>query len=142
MSIKKETNIFKLVMLAAHRIQGVRLFRQNVGQAWASPKSFTLKAGQTYRAKGGERVLMTPYPISFGLIKGSGDGIGWRTLTITPDMVGQEIAQFVSVETKTAKGKPREEQLTWQSNVNKSGGLAIIVRSPAEAEEAFRQLHL
>ena len=138
----RESKIWKLVLLAAHRITGVRIFRNNVGQAWASPKSFTLKAGQTYRAKGGERVLMTPYPISFGLVNGSGDGIGWRTITVTPEMVGRDIAQFLSVETKTAKGPVQDEQETWQTNVNKAGGLAIIARSPEEAEQLIRQIEL
>ncbi len=138
----RESKIWKMVLLAVHRIQGVRLFRNNTGQAWASPKSFTLKAGQMYRARGGERVLMTPYPINFGLMKGSGDGIGWQSITITPDMVGREIAQFISVETKTAKGKPTEEQLNWQTQVNKAGGRAMIVRSPEEAERELRQVEL
>jgi virulence-associated protein VagC len=138
----RESIIWKLVLLAVSRIRGVKLFRNNVGQAWTSPKSFTLKKGQVYHARGGERVLMTPYPINFGLMKGSGDGIGWRTLTITPEMVGRDIAQFVSVETKTDKGRVREEQETWQANVNKAGGLAVIVRSAEEAEEYLRQLEI
>jgi hypothetical protein len=33
-------------------------------------------------------------PVQFGLCKGSADLIGYRTITITPDMVGQQVAVF------------------------------------------------
>jgi len=138
----KESAIWKNSVLLVHRVLGVKLFRNNVGQAWASPKSFVLKAGQVYRAKGGERVLPWPLPVKFGLFKGSGDGIGWRKITITQEMVGKDIAQFLSIETKTATGKPTPEQVIWKDNVNKDGGLAVIVRSPEEAESAVRQMDL
>lgn len=133
----KETNIYKLMILAVHKITGVRLFRNNVGTGWVGNKTFTLKSGQTYRAAGGERVIMNPRPLRAGLQAGSGDAIGWRTIVITPDMVGQKIAQFTSVETKTAKGPTREAQEKWEKAVNNHGGLAVIVRSPEDAVEAL-----
>jgi hypothetical protein len=40
-------------------------------------------------------------PVSFGLCKGSADLIGYRTITITPEMVGQQVAVFTSIEVKT-----------------------------------------
>jgi hypothetical protein len=36
-------------------------------------------------------------PVSFGLCKGSADLIGYRTITITPEMVGQQVAVFASL---------------------------------------------
>jgi hypothetical protein len=33
-------------------------------------------------------------PVSFGLCKGSADLIGYRTITITPEMVGQQVAVY------------------------------------------------
>jgi hypothetical protein len=36
-------------------------------------------------------------PVQFGLCKGSADLIGYRTITITPDMVGQQVAVFASL---------------------------------------------
>jgi hypothetical protein len=36
--------------------------------------------------------------VSFGLCKGSSDLIGLRSLEITPELVGQQLAQFVAVE--------------------------------------------
>jgi hypothetical protein len=44
-------------------------------------------------------------PVSFGLCKGSADLIGYRTITITPDMVGQQVAVFLSIEVKTPTGQ-------------------------------------
>ena len=67
--------------------------------------------------------------VSFGLHKGSADLIGWETIEITPEMVGQKIARFLSVEVKTPIGKVRKEQTVWLDMVNKTGGRAIIARS-------------
>jgi len=69
-----------------------------------------------------------------GLFPGSGDLIGWRTVTITPDMVGKPIAQFLSIEVKTTTGKVRPDQSNWLKQVNISGGLAIIARSVSDTD--------
>ena len=42
--------------------------------------------------------------VQFGLAKGSSDLIGFKTVKVTPEMIGQEIAQFVSIEIKTERG--------------------------------------
>lgn len=76
-------------------------------------------------------------PVQFGLAKGSGDLIGWRTVTITPEMVGQRIAQFVSLEVKTATGRVRPEQEQWRKVVEQAGGVAAVVRSVEDAERAL-----
>ena len=44
-------------------------------------------------------------PVQFGLCKGSADLIGYRTITITPEMVGQQVAVFTSIEVKTPTGR-------------------------------------
>lgn len=66
--------------------------------------------------------------IHYGLRKGSGDLIGWKTIKITEDMIGKEIAVFLSVELKKdSKQKPTPEQLRWKENVNKAGGIALVI---------------
>ena len=75
--------------------------------------------------------------VKFGLFTGSGDFIGWRTITITPDMVGKQIAQFVSIEVK-AKTSERKAQGIWRRAVLAAGGVAGVVRSVAEAESLLR----
>jgi hypothetical protein len=79
----------------------------------------------------------TGRPVQFGLAKGSGDLIGWRTVTVTPEMVGQKVAQFVSLEVKTPTGRVRPEQERWRQVVAEAGGVAAVVRSVEDAERAL-----
>ena len=72
-------------------------------------------------------------PVQFGLCKGSADLIGWKQLTITPDMVGQQIAVFLSIEVKTPTGRVRPEQKTWMDAVQEAGGVAGVARSVEDA---------
>jgi hypothetical protein len=39
-------------------------------------------------------------PVQFGLCKGSADLIGYRTITITPEMVGQQVAVFPALRSR------------------------------------------
>jgi hypothetical protein len=72
-------------------------------------------------------------PVNFGLCKGSADLIGWRTVTITPEMVGQQVAVFTSIEVKTATGRLRPEQQQWLDAVQAAGGIAGVARSVEDA---------
>jgi len=72
-------------------------------------------------------------PVSFGLCKGSADLIGWTTRTITPEMVGQQVAIFTSIEVKAATGRIRPEQQQWLNAVQAAGGIAGVARSVGEA---------
>jgi hypothetical protein len=73
-------------------------------------------------------------PVQFGLCKGSADLIGWRTVTVTPDMVGQRIAVFTSIEVKTPTGRLRPEQQQWLDAVQAAGGIAGVARSVEDAQ--------
>jgi hypothetical protein len=73
-------------------------------------------------------------PVQFGLCKGSADLIGWRTVTITPEMVGTQVAVFTSIEVKTATGRLRPEQQQWLDAVQAAGGIAGVARSVSDAE--------
>ena len=72
-------------------------------------------------------------PVSFGLCKGSADLIGWTTRTITPDMVGQQVAVFTSIEVKSSTGRLRPEQRQWLDAVQAAGGIAGVARSVEDA---------
>ena len=72
-------------------------------------------------------------PVSFGLCKGSADLIGWRSVTITPEMVGQQIAVFTSIEVKSSSGRVKPEQQQWLNAVQAAGGIAGVARSVGEA---------
>ena len=75
--------------------------------------------------------------VRFGLAKGSSDLIGLRALEITPDLVGQRIAQFVAMEIKTSRGVVSSEQRAFLQLVEQLGGLAAICRSVEAAEQAL-----
>ena len=75
--------------------------------------------------------------VRYGLATGSSDLIGWRSVTITPEMVGATIAQFVALEVKTPTGRPTNEQRAFLAAVHRAGGVAAIVRSPEAANEVL-----
>jgi hypothetical protein len=106
-----ETTILQRIRLALGRVPGLRLFRQNVG-------ALKDEHGRIVR---------------FGLHPGSADLIGWRSVEITPDMVGRRVAVFTSIEVKTPTGRLRPDQANWQAQVEEAGGIAIIARSESDA---------
>lgn len=69
-------------------------------------------------------------------VNGSSDLIGWKSIVITPDMVGKRVAVYVAAEIKTATGRVSPEQQIFIDNVRKAGGIAGICRS----EEDIRKL--
>ena len=79
-------------------------------------------------------------PVQFGLCKGSADLIGWRTVTVTPEMVGTQVAVFLSIEVKTATGRLRPEQQQWLDAVQAAGGIAGVARSVSDAETLLRDV--
>lgn len=102
----------------------VVLFRQNVGRGWTG-NATTLPDGSVH--------IRNPRILHAGLCKGSSDLIGWRSITITPEMVGETVAVFSAVEVKGPKGRPTPEQVTFISNVINSGGFACVAKTIEEA---------
>jgi hypothetical protein len=80
-------------------------------------------------------------PVRFGLCNDnpavgqrfrSADLVGWRSVTITPEMVGSDIAQFTSLECKPENwtwcgDKHEEAQSRWAALVTADGGYAKFV---------------
>ena len=77
-------------------------------------------------------------PVTFGLCKGSADLIGWRSVTITPAMVGQTLAIFTSIEVKSSRGRVNPEQQQLLQAVAAAGGIAGVARSVGEAMDLLR----
>lgn len=99
---------------------GVKVWRNNVG-------AMRDAAGRVVRYG----LANDSYQMS-AVLKSS-DLIGWRKIVITPDMVGETIAQFVSYECKAA-GWPallsteRERaQAAWLRLVSEAGGDAAFI---------------
>lgn len=76
--------------------------------------------------------------ITYGLAKGSADLIGWRSIVVTPEMVGKRIAVMASLECKRpGRADVRPEQKNWQRVVTEAGGFAGIVTSKEEAKKVL-----
>lgn len=117
-----EAYVQSALRLEAARIPGVMLFRNNVG------------------------VLLdaTGRPVRYGLANESkaenerlksSDLVGWRSVTVTPAMVGRTVAIFLCRETKAAgwvyRGDDRETaQKAWIDLVNAAGGDAAFANGP------------
>lgn len=102
-----ETSLMRQIMLAVSKITGVRIFRNNTG-------------------------FDATNKVRYGLIQGSSDLIGWKSVSVTQEMVGQQVAVFVALEVKTPKGRATDEQKNFVNVVNAAGGKAAIVRSVSE----------
>ncbi|MEY3928952.1 MAG: hypothetical protein RLZZ516_662 [Cyanobacteriota bacterium] len=72
--------------------------------------------------------------VRFGLCKGSSDLIGLRSVVVTPEMVGQRIAQFVALEIKAPQGVVSPQQQAFLRLVQQLGGVAAVCRSIQQAE--------
>lgn len=107
-----ETKIQQEIRLALGQRSDLRLFRNETGKL-PDPRT-----GQW---------------VQFGLAKGSSDLIGFKTIKITPEMIGQEIAQFVSLEIKTERGKLSTIQQNWLQKVKSSGGIVGVARTVKDA---------
>jgi hypothetical protein len=107
-----ETTLQQQIRLAVGSRSDLRLFRNQVGSL-PDPRTGRL--------------------VTFGLARGSADLIGWRTITIGPEHIGQRIAVFTSIEVKTSTGRLRPEQQAWLGVVRGAGGVAGVVRSVEDA---------
>ena len=67
--------------------------------------------------------------IRFGVANpGGSDLIGWRSVTVTPDMVGSKVAIFLAIEVKGERGKATDAQANFIARVRADGGLAGVAR--------------
>lgn len=107
-----ETDLQQQIRLALGTHPQTRLFRNQVGSL-PDPRTGRL--------------------VTFGLARGSADLIGWRTITVTADMVGHRLAVFTSIEVKTPTGRVRPDQTAWLGAVQAAGGIAGIARSVPDA---------
>ena len=71
--------------------------------------------------------------VRFGLAKGSSDLIGFKTIKVTPEMIGKDLAVFCSVEVKTNTGQLSENQHNWLQAVKKAGGITGVARNVGDA---------
>jgi hypothetical protein len=113
----KEKLILEKIMLSFSALNA-RLFRNNVGML---------------EDRNGQKV-------KYGLCTGSSDLIGWKRVTITPEMVGRTVAIFLAVEVKAGKTKTTEQQINFIEAVGGSGGIAMVVHSEEEAVKTLKEI--
>jgi hypothetical protein len=109
-----------------------RLFRNNVGTGWAGQATKVTSGNLRAAAaalRPGDVVIRQGRPLHAGLCVGSSDLIGWRSRTITPEMVGQTIAQFVAIEVKSETGRTTAQQDQFLSQIQAAGGCGGVARS-------------
>lgn len=110
-------------------------FRANVGVGYTADPRNTFKPDRrmTVSVGPGDVVLYKARRFDTGLPVGFHDLFGFVQVTITPDMVGQKFARFVSWEIKTETGRPSPAQTNFRHAVNNAGGVSEICRSPEDA---------
>ena len=138
-NVRRERDIQRAVQLACSRDE-TRLFRNNVGLGWTG-RIVPRNGDMVIPATADVLILAHPRPLHAGLHVGSGDLIGWtrghaRCLNCgMPVLFG---GRFVSLELKSARGRPSAAQRAWLEAVQRGGGLAAIVRSVEDAERVLR----
>jgi hypothetical protein len=114
-----ETTLQQQIRLALGTHPDTKLFRNQVGSL-PDPRTGRL--------------------VTFGLARGSADLIGWRTVLVTQDMVGQQLAVFTSIEVKTPTGRLAPLQANWLDAVQNAGGIAGVARSVTDATNIVANL--
>lgn len=130
-----EAILMKHVQMMASKL-GLRLFRNNTGMGWAG-KATKISKPMTISLQPGDVVIRKARPLRAGLCEGSSDLIGFKPTLITPQMVGQTIAVFTAIETKTTKGKATTLQQNFIQMVQNFGGIGFICRSVESFKERF-----
>jgi hypothetical protein len=122
--MKAESETQARVLLAVGTLPGVRVFRNTIGEGWSGkrvqgPKDLVILRNASY--------------VTWGLCPGSHDLIGWKSVVVTPEMIGQRLAIFLGGEIKTDAGKLSSEQRNFHRNLLEAGGISGIWRNPDEA---------
>ena len=120
-------------MTEEHRIQNqirdviayyhdLNIFRANVGKGWAYSPDYI-------KNPDGSILIPNPNWFSSGLPRGFPDLFGYKSIIITPDMVGKKFAWFTAMEVKTKIGKLSTEQAEMLKRFDEDGCLNGVVRS-------------
>ncbi len=75
--------------------------------------------------------------IKYGVCNpGGSDYIGWKSVVITPEMVGCKVAIFAAMEVKAVDGKaPTDDQSDFLRAVRDAGGIALLARESEDSLE-------
>lgn len=132
-----ESELLKRLMLGLS-IPDMRVFRNHTGQGWhGNAHRFTSRGFVDVQP--GDVVIRNARPLTAGLCTGSADLIGWRTVVVTPDMVGCDIAVFTAIEAKSRTGRLTVEQTRFLDAVRAAGGIGVEARDVDGALSAVKE---
>lgn len=126
-----EGNVQRTIQLGLGMLS--RIFRFNSGKAWLS----NLGPAGVLTLADGSKLIKAPRSIALGMALSNGDPVlgqsdlgGWTKITITPEMVGKDVAVVTFIETKRTKGgKASGDQNNFVAQVTAQGGIAGIANS-------------
>lgn len=118
-----EAEVLRAILAALGARPDMRIFRNHVGAGWT---------GRLVARSGRRVVIEDARHCTFGLAPGSPDLIGWRSLVVTPEMVGHRIARFVAIEAK-ARGRLTSGQDGFLAIAGAMGAIAGVARSADDA---------
>lgn len=131
--MNSEKSIINKIMMAFSSA-GHRIFRNNTGMAWTGIRIGPFKDQKTVTVFPGDVLIRKARPFHGGLCKGSSDLIGFKSITITEEMVGKKVAIFSAIEVKTKNVKTTDEQKNFVDMVNALGGYAVICKDADEVD--------
>lgn len=129
-AMNTETPILQRIRLAIGALRGVRIFRVNTGTGWV---------GEVASQSSDRVVIVNPRPLRAGLCQGGSDLIGWRSITIGPEHLGRQVAQFLAIEAKAPGGRVSSDQTNFISQVRAAGGCAGVAYTPDQAKQIITQ---
>ena len=121
---KSEHDIQNEIRIAIGAAQSATLFRANVGEAWTG----TLATNNLNRV-----IIEDARRFRSGLPIGFPDLFGFRTVEITPEMVGKKLAVFAFIEVKKPGSRTSKAQEKMHSFLHDAGAVGGVARSPEEA---------
>lgn len=130
MTKESESRVQSLVRLRAAS-QGNKLLRNNSG-ALPDQTGRIIRYGLGNDSAALNAVYKSP------------DLIGWTTVTVTPDIIGQRLAVFTAVECKGSdwRGTPRNDreraQAAFLQDVTNAGGIAGFAGSESDYERLIK----
>ena len=119
-----EHDIQNEIRVAIGAWQSATLFRANVGEAWTG----TLVSSSLHRV-----TIENARRFRSGLPVGFPDLFGFRTIEVTPEMVGKKIAVFAFLEVKKPGGRTSKALEKMLAFLQASGAIGGVARSAEEA---------
>ena len=128
---KSEHEIQNEIRIAVGKEQTATLFRANVGEAWTG----TLASSNLNRV-----VIEDARRFRSGLPIGFPDLFGFRTVTVTPEMVGKKLAVSAFLEVKKPGGRTSKAQEKMHAFLHEAGAVGGVARSAEEAVTLLQRL--